>query len=198
MGKASWMDPLVSQWRLREIRNLADTIAFRAACCPLATVVTVAEAKYLKPEAHIRLVINPSLPPGEAGHYVQMLEGEDPESAGPVTLIRVVIHFNADLTSKEGWKAGARAVSEELGQVVFFSEAARRPLVCPAADRRKVVAAFAEEILSRRMKEFEATRPRFSLAKLREIVRHDLHPASRELEPHLQKLLLAYLGPDGW
>ncbi|MGB2824404.1 MAG: hypothetical protein WBF17_25740 [Phycisphaerae bacterium] len=193
------MDPLVAEWRLRGIRNLADTLAFRAACCPLATVVTVAEAKFLKPEAHIRLVINPRLSPGEAGHYVQMLPGEDPESRAPVTLIRVVIHFNADLTHKEGWQAGARAVAEELGWIVFFSEAAKRPVVCESeAEERKVVAAFAEEIVSRRIREFEATRPRFSLAKLRDIVRHDLHPASRELEPHLQKLLLGYLGPDGW
>jgi len=193
------MDPLVPVWRLREIRNLADSIAFQAACYPLATVVTIAEAKLLKPAAHVRLVINPHLSVGEAGHYIQMLEGVDPESQACVTLIEVTIHFNADLTSKEGWQAAARAVAEELGWIVFFSDAAKRPFVCGSkAEERKLVAAFAEEIVSQRVTETEAIRPRFSLARLREIIREEFRPASRVLEPHLQGLLSQYLGPDGW
>jgi hypothetical protein len=69
-------------WRLREIRNIADTITFRAACCPLAAVVLVTERRLLKPLAHIRMVINPSLKPSDTHFYIQQpRRGARPTSA---------------------------------------------------------------------------------------------------------------------
>lgn len=190
---------MIPVWRLRQIRNIADTVAYRAACCPFATVLMVTEAELLKPEAHIHLVINPSLEAGEAQNYIVFTDASHALSKSPVRLIRVIIYFSGDLTTKEGWEKAARAVAEQLAWVAFFSEAAKRQVLCATqAEQQQVVSAFVEVIMRERCFEFEATRPRFTLAKLRQIVRHDLHRAAKTVEPHVQSLLLPYLGPDGW
>lgn len=193
------MHSLVPLWRLREIRNAADTLAFRAACCPLAVVAIVSESKLLKPEAHIRLAVNPRLDLGEAISYVQKIKVNNPNDNSQFTVYKATICFNGDLTTKAGWKEAAQAVARELAEVAFFTPAAKRQLVCrSAAEKNQVIKTFADAIVNARLSEFGIPRPRFSLAKLREIVTEDLRPAARELEPHIRRLLLPHLGPDGW
>ena len=181
-------------WRLREIRNIADTIVFRAACCPLAAVFLVTEKLFLKPNAHIVPQIDGSLGLGQARSYVQeiMLDGGEKE-------IHVIIHFNGDLSTKQNWRATARAMLEQLGHVVLFTNAALRPgVVSNPEEERKCVDAFVEEMMKLRGDDYAAYRPRFPLAFLNDLVEQRFSPASKYLKEHIQRLLWPYLGPYGW
>ena len=190
---------MVPIWRLREIRNIADSISYRAALCPVARLAVVAEREYLKPTAHIRLFIDPKLKLGEASHYIQILRnatyGETPHSR--VNLIEVTIYFNGDLTTRRKWRETSRAIVRELGKVIFFSNAAKKQVV--ENNEGKFVEDFVGYIMKKLPFVFDTTnRPRFMVAHLREIVNRYLHRKTREIVPNIQKLLNPYLGPDGW
>lgn len=190
-------------WRLREIRNIADTIAFRAAHCPVPAEAMALESKLLKPEAHVHLVVDPKLEPGNAIHYVQKRDRavriEDGTSAD---LIRVIICFNANLGTMAGWRKAARAVLEQLAWVGFFSEAALRPYAATSKrQEQQMVDAFVEEVMRRTDRQFGAARPRFTLARLHEIVEEGeafTKLLKQDIRPHFQRLLSPYLGADGW
>jgi len=191
------MAKLVPEWRLREIRNIADALAYRAGCCPVSRFLMLAEEKYLKPNAHIRLIIHPGLEVGEATSYVQHLrEAKNIDVGYSVDLFEVTICFNGDLTSKENWEKTTRGIVKELGRVIFFSPAARRVEV--AVNEEAFLEDFLDEVLKEHPFTLDSTRPRFTLAKLREIVKEELNPKTREVLPHMAKLLQPYLGPDGW
>lgn len=187
------MAQAIPLWRLREIRNIADTIVFRAACCPLAAVILVTEKRYLKPNAHIFPCIDGNLCVDEARSYVQEipLKGGDKE-------IRAIIYFNGDLTTKRKWRATARALLEQLGHIALFSEAAkRREAERSEAYVRGAVDAFVDEMMKLRGDDYAAYRPRFPLALLRDLVERQFRPGSH-LKEHMQRLLWPYLGPYGW
>lgn len=191
------MGKLVPEWRLREIRNIADTLAYHAACCPVSRLLTLAEEKYLKPGAHIRLLIHPGLKVGEANTYIQHLEGAKCVDAGyTANLFEVTIYFNGDLTSKTNWERTTRAIVKQLGWVIFFSPVARLQVL--ARDEEKFLKNFVDEVLEELPFKFDISRPRFTLAKLQAIVKDELNPKAREVLPHVPKLLRPYLGPDGW
>jgi|GEM_PF-5608885 len=98
------MSNSIPLWRLHEIRNIADTIAFRAAYCPVPAEAMALERKLLKPEAHVHLVVDSKLEPGEAIHYVQKRKGAVRVVDGKsVNLVQVIICFNADLGA-DGWR----------------------------------------------------------------------------------------------
>jgi hypothetical protein len=190
---------LVPVWRLREIRNIADTIAYRAALCPGARLAIVAEREFLKQTAHIRLFIDPKLKLGEAYHYIQILRnatyGDAPHSK--VDLIEVTICFNGELTTRHKWRETSRAIVRELGKVIFFSKAAKRQVV--VKNERKFIEDFVNYMTKKLPFAFDTTnRPRLMVAYLREIVNRYLHRKTREVVPHIQRLLAPYLGPDGW
>jgi hypothetical protein len=191
------MGQLVPEWRLREIRNIADTLAYRAACCPVNRLLMLAEEKYLKPGAHIRLLINPRLKIGKAKTYIQHLKSAKCIDADyEVNLYEVTIHFNGDLSSKINWEKTTRAIVKELGWVIFFSPAARWQVL--ARNKKAFLESFVDAVLKEHPFTLAAIRPRFTLAKLRQIVEDELDPRAKEVLPHLAKLLRQYLGPYGW
>jgi len=191
-------------WRLREIRNIADTIAFRAAHCPVPAEAMALESKLLKPEAHIHLMIDPKLEHGEAIHYVQKRKGAVRIKDGAsVDLVRVTICFNADLSTIAGWRKAARAVLEQLAWVGFFSEeAALRPCASTSdSEEEQMVDAFVDRTMERTDRQFGAARPRFTLARLNQLVEEAdgfTELLKQEIRPHFQRLLSSYLGADGW
>jgi len=186
-------------WRLREIRNIADSMVYRAALCPVGRLVIAAEKEYLRPNAHIRLLIDPTLPRGDAYHYIQILKNARYSSnpSEKADLIEVTICFNGDLRTKEIWKKTMRSTVKELGQIIFFSPAAKRILV--SQDPEKLVSKFVNCVLKNHPFSFKSTtRPRLMLAHLLEIVKHDLSKETREILPHVRGLLMSFLWPDGW
>ncbi len=188
------MAEVIPLWRLREIRNIADTIVFRAACCPLAAAILITEKRFLKPNAHICPYIDGSLRVGDARSYVQVISLDEGEEE-----IRAVIYFNGDLTTKRKWRATARAVVEQLGYVALFSEAALRPeLNRSRAYESRCVDEFVDEMMDLRGDDFAAYRPRFSLALLTDLVERQFGRESQYLKEHMQRLLWPYLGPYGW
>ncbi|MCK4291970.1 MAG: hypothetical protein KAY65_02140 [Planctomycetes bacterium] len=193
---------LVPVWRLREVRNIAESMAYRAGCCPVARLVNVAEREYLKPTAHIRLFIDPKLNVSHAYYYLQVLKNvqseDDPGSKSD--LIEVTICFNGDITTKYKWGKTARAIVTELGRVIFFSRAAKRRVLAEnEEDEKKLIEYFVNCVLRKHPFAFDNTnRPRLMLAHLQEIVKRDMHKKTKEVLPHIQKLLMPYLGPDGW
>lgn len=191
------MGKLVPEWRLREIRNIADTLAYHAACSPVSRLLMLAEEMYLKLGAHIRLLIHPGLKVGEASTYMQRLQGAKCIDADyQVTLTEITIYFNGDLSSKKNWEKTTRAIVKELGWVIFFSPAARWQVL--ARDKEAFLKAFVDAVLREQPFSFDAPRPRFTLAKLRQIVEDELNPKTKEVLPYLRKLLRRYLGADGW
>lgn len=193
---------LVSAWRLREIRNIADSMVNLAGCCPVGRLVISAEKKYLKSTAHIRLFIDPKLNVGEAYHYIQILKdakyGDSPHSK--VNLINVTIYFNSDTTTRYKWRKTARAIVRQLGLVIFFSSAVERQVIVESEEEKeKLIEYFVNRVLRKLPFASENTnRPRLMLAHLQEIVKRDMHKGTKEVLPHMQKLLMPYLGPDGW
>ena len=190
---------MIPVWRLREIRNIADSMVYRAACCPVGRLAIVAERGYLKPTAHIRLFIDPKLKVGGAYHYIQVLKNatyaDDPTSKA--NLIEVTICFNGDLTTRGKWTKTMRGILREIGDIIFFSDAAKRPVV--DQHHETLIDKFVKWVLKNHPFRVDTTnRPRLMLAHLQEIVRHDLYEQTREVLPHMQRLLMPYLGPDGW
>lgn len=55
-----------------------------------------------------------------------------------------------------------------------------------------------DEVLKEHPFTLDSTRPRFTLAKLRQIVEEELSPQTKEVLTQMPKLLRPYLGPDGW
>lgn len=195
------MGKLIPEWRLREIRNIADSIAFHSSNYPASILVNLAEEKYLKPSTHIRLFIHPGLKIGEALHYVQHFKkAKDVYAEYEVDVFQVTIYFNGDLTTVKGWKKTMRAVVRELGWVIFFSPAAKRPMVVRGEEEQvEMVKIFTNKVLEGHLFAFSSSRPRFTLAKLREIVEKEFSTeAGKEILPYLAKFLRPYLGPDGW
>ena len=191
------MGQLVPEWRLREICNIADSLAYRAACCPVSRLLMIAEEKYLKPGAHIRLLIHPGLKVGEANTYIQRMQGAKCIDADyQVNLYEVTIYFNGDLSSKRNWEKTTRSIVKELGWAIFFSPAARWEVL--ARDQEAFLKRFVKAVLKEHPFSLHSTRPRFTLAKLRQIIEEELNPKTKEVLPHLPKLLQRYLGPDGW
>jgi len=194
------MGKLVPEWRLREVRNIADALAFRAGCCPVSRFLMLAEKKYLEANAHIRLLVHPGLSVGEARTFIQKFKATNIDAKYPVDLFEVTIYFNGDLTSKENWEKTSRDIVQQLGWVIFFSPAgspAARDIV-EGADQEAFLEIFVDEVLKEHPFTLDTTRPRFTLAKLEQIVKEELHPKTEEVLQHMSKLLLPYLGPDGW
>lgn len=196
------MRKLVTAWRLREIRNMADSIAYRAAQSAIATLVVVAEKKHLKPTAHIRLFIDPKLNAGEAYHYIQICKNArygDDLTSSKADLIEVTICFNGDLSSLEKRRKTNRAILKELGKVIFFSDAAKRKLAIRDSETENaIIKEFVDEIMKKHALIIESSRSRFTLAELDQIVKQNLHTQTRQVLRHMQKLLMPYIGPDGW
>lgn len=191
------MGRFVPQWRLREVRNIADALAYRAACCPVSRLLMLAEGKYLWPCAHIQLLVDPGLKVGEASSYVQVMQGA--RCVGTefeVNLFEATIYFNGDLTSKKNWEKTTRSIVKELGWVIFFSPAARYQVL--PRDEKRFLRVFVDAVLSGFQFKVDSTRPRFTLAKLRQIVEEELNPQAKEVLEYMPKLLRPYLGPDGW
>lgn len=195
------MGKLISEWRLREIVNIADVMAFRAALCPVNRLLALSEEKYLKPGAHIRLFIHPGLKLGEATHYIQHLkEAKNVDGRFTVDLYEATIFFNGNLHNEATWKKTMRAIVQQLGAIIFFSPAAKRQvLVSDKQGQAKLIKVFVEEILKLHPFGLEDVRSKFTLAKLQRIIETEFDPeAKMELLPYLDKLLRRYLGPDGW
>ena len=189
------MSQSIPLWRLREKRNLADTIAFRAAHCPVPAETMALEKTLLKPDAHIHLVVDANRPAGSAGYYLQKA------TRTGAAAIRVTVHFTANLGTMAGWRQAARAVLEQLASVAFFSEASRHTYLVEPELEQPMIDAFVERVMQRTDRQFAAARPRFTLARLNEIVEEGeefTELRKQEISSHFQRLLAPYLGADGW
>lgn len=187
----------VPEWRLREIRNIADALAYRAASCPVNRFLMLAEEKYLKDGAHIRLRIHPNMKVGQADTYIQYLRGAEYGVGGyTADLFEVTIYFNGDLSTREKWEKTRIAIVRELGWVIFFSFAARRIEI--GISEKVLLKIFVGEVKKKHPFTLDSTRPRFRLVKLQQIIQDELDPRAREFLSVMPKLLRPYLGPDGW
>jgi len=157
----------------------------------------LAEKKYLKLGAHIRLRIQAGLKDGEVKTYIQNFEKSECVDANySVDLFKVTIFFNGDLSTREKWERTRRAIVRELGCVIFFSDAAKRQLI--SDNEEELLGLFVEAVIDVHPFNLDSTRPRFRLVKLQQIVEEIMNPKAREVLPYLPKLLRSYLGPDGW
>jgi hypothetical protein len=191
-------DVLIPVWRLREIRNIADTMAYRAAHCPVGRLAMVAEKNYLKDNAHIRFLVDPKLKIDGAYHYIQILKNAEHGSMRYKTdLIKVTICFNGDLSTKSNWRKTSAAILTQLAQIIFFSEATKRLVV--VADEQQFINDFVNYVLKKHPFKFDSTnRPRLMYAHLQEITKKDLHKKTKMVLRDMKRLLMIHLGPDGW
>lgn len=197
----------IPEWRLQEIRNIADTVVARAVSCLIGRLAAIAENELLKNYSHIRLCLNPRLKPGTAKGKVRVFENVECRSEHHLFRAKhffsVTIQFYADIGTKDGWMRTSRALVRELGKVIFFSEASKKEIKGLSPNEKlKFLNDFLEEILSRQPFAFDAARPSFTIAKLRDIIENDLDrynsaSCKQEVWPSLQRLLFLYLGHDG-
>lgn len=187
----------VPEWRLMEIRNIAEVLAYSAARCEVNRFLVLAEEKYLKPNTRIRLRIHPGMKAGQVDSYVQCLKGAKyAVGSYPVDLYEVTIYFNGDLSTRKKWDGNRRAVVRELGGVIFFSSAANRIEI--GVNEEAFLKVFVDAVMKEHPFTLGSARPRFRLVKLQQIVEEVLSPKAREVLSYVPKLLRPYLGPDGW
>lgn len=198
---------LIPQWRLQEIRNVADTVVARAAYCLVGRPAQIAGNELLKKFSHIRLCLNPRMKLGTAKTHIKTLENIKPEPEFHWLSIScfysITIQFNGNIDTKDGWIATCRALVKELGRVIFFSDASEKRIEnLTPSEKRRFLESFADEVVKKLPFTFNDARPRFTLAKLRDIVGNELEPhngntCAQQVMPFLQTLLWPYLGHDG-
>ncbi len=190
--------PRVPAWRFKEIQNIADSTVFRASFCPIGRMVLIAENEYLKLNSHIRLMVDPTMPLGTARKEIAVSDKKGvsgPITEAPCTFHEVAIYFNGDIGTKKNWDELTRALLRVLGEIIFFSDAAKRLVV--VSDEAKFLDKFVENVMTSQPFAIRTVRPRFYLARLKDIIENEMRDSAPEMLPHLQRFLWSYLGPDG-
>jgi len=192
----------IPRWRLREICNIADFISFRGTFCAVGGPAMVLENQLLRADAHIRMVMNPAL----SNKEIRLTEDarklwDGKPYASDIREERIeTVEFNCDPLDMDDWEALCRRLLRELAKLAFFSaSAAKKVLLMTPGEQEAFLNQFCDKMIKQRGTYFATSRPRFTLARLREIARKGLNKGAWEaFGEDIQSFLTHYLGSEGW